>query len=79
MKGRSQGVKTCTKILYFHHVVGKKTFAFHGCGLKTIDIKPWTEEKKTWIRVVADLFDQMLGHDLVSNHIMENMALRQFT
>ena len=47
-------------------MVGKKKFAFRGCGWKPIDMRPWTEEKKAWIQVIVDLFEQMFGGDFLS-------------
>lgn len=46
---------------------GKKTFSYRGCGWKSgdHDLKSWTDEKKTWIIVVCDLFEQMFGTDFL--------------
>lgn len=46
-------------------IIGKKRFSFRGCGWKAINTAAWTEEKKQWILVTADLFDQMFGGDFL--------------
>ena len=61
---------------YFHHVVGKKKFAFRGCDWKPIDMRPWTDEKKAWIQVIVDLFEQMFGGDFLSYTYDRQHALR---
>ena len=31
-----------------------------------LTMRPWTEEKKAWIQVIVDLFEQMFGGDFLS-------------
>ena len=44
---------------------GKKRFTFRGCGWKAVDTTSWSEEKKAWIQVITDLFEQMFGGDFL--------------
>lgn len=30
------------------------------------DLKSWTEEKKPWVFVLSDLFEQMIGTDFLT-------------
>lgn len=59
-------------------ISGKKKFTFRGCGWKPVDLKSLTEEKKAWILVVADLFEQIFGGDFYTI-IIRNMAPRWMT
>ena len=45
--------------------LGKKKFFYRGCGWKSIDMKLWTKEKRNWIMMVCDLFNQMFGNDFL--------------
>ncbi|XP_027039505.1 uncharacterized protein LOC113667843 [Pocillopora damicornis] len=47
---------------------GKRTFSYHGCGWKSMshDLKSWTEEKKSWVFVLNDLFEQMFGTNFLT-------------
>lgn len=45
--------------------MGKTKFNLCGFGWKAIDVRSWTKEMKTWILVVADLFEQMFGGDFL--------------
>ena len=51
-------------ITYFKFT-GKKKFTYRGCGWKSIDIRSWSEDTKSWIMMINDLFKQMFGDDFL--------------
>ena len=54
-----------TKFHFVCSCLGKKKFFYRGCGWKSIDMTSWAKEKKNWIMVVCDLFNQMFGNDFL--------------
>ena len=44
---------------------GKKKFTYRGCGWKSIDIRSWSEDTKSWIMMINDLFKQMFRDDFL--------------
>ena len=42
-----------------------KEFTYRGCGWKSIDIRSWSEDTKSWIMMINDLFKQMFGNDFL--------------
>lgn len=51
-------------ITYFK-LTGKKKFTYCGCEWKSIDIRSWSEDTKSWIMMINDLFKQMFGDDFL--------------
>ena len=56
--------KFSMNITYFKFI-GKKKFTYRGCGWKSINIRSWSEDTKSWIMMINDLFKQMFGDDFL--------------
>ena len=53
------------KYITYFKFIGKKKFTYRGCGWKSIDIRSWSEDTKSWIMMINDLFKQIFGDDFL--------------